>query len=35
VFLGRWVLLTAALFAFSGLLYAIRLGRSRAAYRSQ
>jgi hypothetical protein len=35
VFLGRWVLLTAALFAFSGLLYAIRLGRSRAAYRFQ
>ncbi|MBA3328407.1 MAG: hypothetical protein H0T43_08915 [Solirubrobacterales bacterium] len=32
VYLGRWLALTAALFVLSGLLYAIRRGRSAAAY---
>jgi len=32
VYLGRWLALTGALFVLSGLLYAVRRGRSRAAY---
>jgi hypothetical protein len=32
VYLGRWLALTAGLFVLSGLLYAVRRGRSRAAY---
>jgi len=32
VYLGRWLALTGALFVLSGVLYAIRRGRSRAAY---
>ena len=32
VYLGRWLALTGALFMLSGLLYAVRRGRSRAAY---
>ena len=32
VYLGRWLALTGALFVLSGLLYAVRHGRSRAAY---
>ena len=31
VYLGRWLALTGALFVLSGLLYAVRRGRSRAA----
>lgn len=34
VYLERWLALTAALFLLSGMLYAIRLGRSKAAYRA-
>jgi hypothetical protein len=34
VYLERWLALTAALFLLSGMLYAIRLGRSNAAYRA-
>lgn len=32
VYLERWLALSATLFVLSGLLYAVRLGRSRAAY---
>ena len=32
VYLGRWLALTGALFLLSGVLYAVRRGRSRAAY---
>lgn len=32
VYLGRWLALTAGLFVASGVLYAVRRGRSRAAY---
>ncbi|MEJ7797830.1 MAG: hypothetical protein WKF42_04955 [Solirubrobacteraceae bacterium] len=34
VYLGRWLALSAALFLLSGLLYAVRRGRSQAAYAS-
>lgn len=32
IYVERWLAITAALFVLSGLLYAIRRGRSRAAY---
>jgi len=35
IYLERWLAISAALFVLSGLLYAIRLGRSNAAYRAR